>query len=131
MSDVAALGMVIQSGRVDRVHYALLFAAGAAAVGRPVTLFFTMAGCKALEGLAALLPADDGRSSTAYDADLQAKGVAGFAELWESLQDMGVQFQACDSGLAASEVSAPAGIEITGVVGFLHGIGPQAQVIWV
>ena len=87
MSDVAALGMVIQSGRVDRVHYALLFAAGAA--------------------------------------------VAGFAELWESLQDMGVQFQACDSGLAASEVSAPAGIEITGVVGFLHGIGPQAQVIWV
>ena len=131
MSDGAALGMVIQSGRVDRVHYALLFAAGAAAVGRPVTLFFTMAGCKALDGLSALLPADDGRSPTAYDGDLEAKGVAGFDELWQSLTEMGVQFQACDSGLIASGVRPPDTVEVTGVVGFLHGIGPQAQIIWV
>jgi peroxiredoxin family protein len=131
MSDKRALGIVIQSGRVDRVHYALLFGAGAAAVGRPVTLFFTMAGCHALEGLAALLPAEDGRTAEAYDADLIAKGIAGFGELWESLEALDARFQACDSGLLAAGVSAPAGIEVTGVVGFLAEVGADAQLLWV
>jgi peroxiredoxin family protein len=131
MRDKPGLGIVIQSGRVDRVHYALLFAAGAAAVGRPVTLFFTMAGCRALEGLPALLPAEDGWSPQEYDADLMAKGIAGFAELWESLEVLDVRFQACDSGLLAAGVSAPAGVEVTGVVGFLADVGAEAQLLWV
>ncbi|HKK31626.1 MAG TPA: hypothetical protein VKA18_14675, partial [Alphaproteobacteria bacterium] len=76
------LGMIIQSGAVDRIHYALLFAAGAAAAGQPVTLFITMAGCRAFEGLASMLPAEDGGSPDAYEANLKAKGIAGFAELW-------------------------------------------------
>jgi uncharacterized protein len=136
MSDLAmpeprGLGLIIQSARVDRVHYALLFAAGAAAVGRPVTLFFTMAGCLALNGLTALLPADDGLSPVNYNAALMAKGVADFAELWESLEALGARFQACDSGLVASDVSAPESIEVTGVVGFLADVGADAQLIWV
>jgi peroxiredoxin family protein len=131
MADPHALGMVIQSGRVDRVHYALLFAAGAAAVGRPVTLFFTMAGCRALNGLTALLPAEDGTLPSDYDADLIAKGIAGFDELWESLEALDARFQACDSGLHASGVTAPAGVEVTGVVGFLADVGQDAQLVWV
>jgi peroxiredoxin family protein len=123
--------MVVQSGRVDRVHYALLFAAGAAAVGRPVWLFFTMAGCRALLGLDALLPADDGSEPQDYDAGLTAKGIAGFAELWESLEALGAEFQACDSGLLAAGVRAPDGIRVTGVVGFLGDIGQDAQLVWI
>jgi len=131
MSEKRSLGLVVQSGRVDRVHYALLFAAGAAAVGRPVTLFFTMAGCHALEGLSALLPADDGRSPEDYDADLQARGIAGVEELWESLEALEARFQACDSGLLAAGVRAPAGVTVTGVVGFLADVGADAQLAWV
>ncbi len=131
MSSPRALGMVVQSGRVDRVHYALLFAAGAAAVGRPVRLFFTMAGCRALLGLDALLPADDGTLPLDYDAALTAKGIAGLAELWESLEALGAVFEACDSGLLAADVKAPAGIRVTGVVGFLADIGQDAQLVWI
>lgn len=135
MSEASAakppLAMVVQSGAVDRVHYALLFAAGAAAMGRDVTLFFTMAGCKAFEGVGALLPAEDSTSAEAYDAALLAKGIAGFEELWESLEALGATFQACDTGLLAAGVTAPEGVEVTGVVGFLADVGADAQVIWV
>ena len=125
------LALVVQSGAVDRVHYALLFAAGALAMGRDVTLFFTMAGCRAFEGVAALLPAEDGTAAAAYDAALLAKGVAGFDELWESLEALGAVFQACDTGLLASGVTAPAGVQVTGIVGFLADVGAGAQVVWV
>jgi peroxiredoxin family protein len=125
------LALVVQSGAVDRVHYALLFAAGALAMGRDVTLFFTMAGCKALEGGGALLPAEDGTSAADYDAALLAKGIAGFDELWESLEALGAKFQACDTGLLAAGITAPEGVQVTGVVGFLGDVGANAQVIWV
>lgn len=135
MSEASAakppLAMVIQSGTVDRVHYALLFAAGAAAMGRDVTLFFTMAGCKAFEGVGALLPAEDGTSAAAYDSALVAKGIAGFDELWESLEALDARFQACDTGLLAADVKAPEGVAVTGVVGFLADAGANAQIVWV
>lgn len=135
MSEASAakppLALVIQSGAVDRVHYALLFAAGAAAMGRDVTLFFTMAGCKAFEGVGALLPAQDGTSAAAYDSALVAKGIAGFDELWESLEALDAKFQACDTGLLAADVKAPEGVAVTGVVGFLADVGANAQIVWV
>ena len=43
------LSIVVYSGKFDEVHYALVMASAAAAVGRPVTLFFTMDACIALE----------------------------------------------------------------------------------
>ena len=125
------LAMVIQSGAVDRVHYALLFAAGAAAMGRDVTLFFTMAGCNVFEGVGALLPAEDGTSAADYDAALAAKGIAGFDELWESLEALETRLQACDTGLLAAGVTAPEGVAVTGVVGFLADVGANAQIVWV
>ena len=42
------LSIVVHSGAFDRVHYALMMAAAAAAVDRPVTLFFTMGATQAL-----------------------------------------------------------------------------------
>lgn len=131
MSKAPALGIVIQSGQVDRVHYGLLFAAGAAAVGRALTLFFTMDGCRALAGRDHLLPAGDGRTAAAYDSALAEKGIAGFAELWESLEALGARFQACDSGLVYSDITAPEGVEVTGVVGFLGDVGTGAQIIYI
>ena len=94
-------------------------------------LFFTMAGCRALNGLTALLPAEDGTAAGAYDAALVAKGIAGFDELWESLEALDARFQACDSGLVASGISAPERVTVTGIVGFLADVGQDAQLVWV
>ena len=49
------LSIVVYAGFYDKVHYALVMAAAAAAIGRPVTLFFTMGACHALKS-----PADGG-----------------------------------------------------------------------
>ena len=43
------LSIVVYSGKFDEVHYALVMASAAAAVGRPVTMFFTMDACIALK----------------------------------------------------------------------------------
>jgi len=42
-----------------------------------------------------------------------------------------VRFQACDTGLLAAGVTAPEGVEVTGVVGFLACVGTDARVVWV
>ncbi len=42
------LSIIVYSGQFDKVHYALVMASAAAAVGRPVTMFFTMDACIAL-----------------------------------------------------------------------------------
>ncbi len=43
------LSIVVHGGYFDKIHYALVMAAAAAAIGRPVTLFFTMGACHALK----------------------------------------------------------------------------------
>ena len=50
------LSIIVYDGHFDKVHYALVLAAAASAVGRPVTLFFTMGACRAL-----MKPANDGQ----------------------------------------------------------------------
>ena len=52
MASPDKLSLIIQSGEYDRVHYALVMASAALAVGKPVTLFFTMAAtrCSILPG---------------------------------------------------------------------------------
>ena len=42
------LGILLRQGGHDAAHYALVLATGAAALGRPVTLFATNAGCRLL-----------------------------------------------------------------------------------
>jgi peroxiredoxin family protein len=115
-SAVAAepLGLLLISGGHERAHYAFLLAAGAAALGRPVTLFATNAGCRAL--------CADLAGFAAADAAVQAVGVAGLPELRSAAVELGVRLIACEAGLRIARLAADAllpGVEIAGVATFL------------
>ena len=115
-----ALGILLLSGCYRRAHTALLMAAGAAALDRPVTLFATQ------HGLHALCRDWSGLDGSAADRTLQARGVAGFAALRDTLSPLGVRLMACESGLRAIALPPEAlleGVERVGVPTFLHAVG--------
>ena len=112
------LGILLISGGHERAHYAFVLACGAAAMGRPVVLFATNEGCRAL---LAMLD-DDPR-----DAAVRAAGVAGLAELRDAAIELGVRLLACDAGLRMAGIPAAAllpTVEIAGVPTFLSNTGP-------
>jgi peroxiredoxin family protein len=115
------LGIVLFSGDHGRVHYALMLANAALAMGREVVLFATM------EGIAAVTPAARERFA-AQDAALAARGVATFAELLDAAVDMRLRLIVCDAGLKAtdrSEADLDPGLpgEIAGLVTFHEAVG--------
>jgi len=124
------LSVLVLSGRFERVHYALVMASAAAAIGMPATLFFTDAALRALTSGAAGVPgwralaADGGRDGGAVDDARRARGVAGFEELLSACAELGVRLIACEMGLravglAAAELRADVPIEVAGAVTFL------------
>ena len=97
-----------------------MLASAAAAIGRPVVVFATNAGCRALctdwSGLA-----DAGR-----DAAIRATGVAGLEELREAARELGVRMLACEAGLRMAAIAPAAladGVAVAGVVSFLEALG--------
>jgi peroxiredoxin family protein len=114
------LGVLLMSGAHDRAHYAFVVAAGAAALGRPVVLFATNAGCHAL------FSDWSGLTDAGRDARVEAVGVAGIDILREASIELGVRLIACESGLRAEGLDAAslvAGVEIAGVATFLSAVG--------
>ncbi len=137
------LSIIVYSGMFDKVHYALVMASAAAAVGRPVTLFFTMDACVVLEeakdGSApwASLPVSQGSKSAAeLDADYGQRGIATFEELMEACVAMGVKFMVCEMGLRArgledEPLRNDIPLEEGGVVTFLNDASKDGAVIFV
>lgn len=134
-----ALSLVIASGSFEKVHYALVMAAGAAAIGVPVTLFFTMDACAAIlagDGWRQLPSEKHGFDATARDNDFKARGVATMDELLESCAELGVTFLVCEMGLRAEGLEdAPIrdGLHVTrtGVVTFLNGVGKDGAPVFI
>lgn len=136
---IGKLSVVVFSGTFERVHYALVMASAAAAVGRKATLFFTMDACRALlaeTGWRALPVEGDAADAVAMDADFQAKGVGTFEELLAACVEMGVTFMVCEMGLRArgledatlrSDVTLATG----GVVTFLNDAEKDGAVIFI
>jgi peroxiredoxin family protein len=133
------LSLVVHSGDFSRVHYALVMAAAAAAIGRPVTMFFTMESLKALHnnGTWKHMPVEgeDGLAG-AMDAEFVKKGVAGFEELLTSCVELKVRFMVCEMGLRALGLDAkdlrqdvPA--EITGVVTFFNDASRHGAMLFI
>lgn len=96
MASPEKLSLIIQSGEFDRVHYALVMASAALAVGKPVTLFFTMAGTSALTPAWA-----DPEREAAFAAD----GLATFEELMAACRDLEATFMVCELGLRAEKLT--------------------------
>jgi len=124
------LGIVLFSGEYERAHYALVLATSAAAIDRRVVLFATNGGIRAF-----LKPRADGSPGWAAlghpdgalvrDAELRARGVAGFAELREAAVDLRVQLIVCEAGLrsiglTAADLDPALPGEVAGAVSFLR-----------
>lgn len=113
-------GILLLSGDFERAHYAMVLAAGAAAMDRRVTLFATNG------GLHALCHDWSGLGGSESDAVLRGRGVAGFAALREALAPLGARLLACEAGLRAMALPATAllpEVERAGVPSFLAAVG--------
>ena len=109
------LGILLISGGAERAHYAFVLAAGAAALGRPVVVFATNEGTRAL-------CADIAR----LDDVPRPAGVAGLAELRAASVELGVRLIACETGMLMAGIAPSAlldGVEVAGVATFLAAVG--------
>ena len=119
------LGILLLSGTHDRAHYAFVLASGAAALGRPVVVFATNAGCHAL------FTDWSGLADAARDDRLRAAGVAGLEELRSATVELGARLIACEAGLRAEALDASRllpGVEVAGVATFLSAVGAGQMV---
>jgi peroxiredoxin family protein len=114
------LAILLLSSAHDRAHYAFVLAAGAAALGRRVTVFATNGGCRAL------LADWAGLEGAARDGVVRERGVAGLDELRDAAVELGVRLIACDAGLRAEGIAVPdlmPQAEVAGVATFLEAAG--------
>lgn len=133
------LSLIVFSGDFDKVHYALVMASAAAAIGTPVTLFFTMEGARALVGQngwhaqPAPEPFNNGKS---MDAEFIARGVADFETLLEACRDLQVRFMVCEMGLKAYGIDRATlrddiQIEQGGVVTFINDASKDGTMLFI
>jgi uncharacterized protein len=112
--------VLLISGTHERAHYAFILATAAAAIGRPVTLFATNGGCRAL------LADWSGLDDAERDARIRAEGVGGLDALREAAIELDVTLIACEAGLRAERLD-PAGllpgVTVAGVVTLLNRAG--------
>ncbi|HYE50561.1 MAG TPA: hypothetical protein VEB20_13290 [Azospirillaceae bacterium] len=133
------LSIVVQSGGYDRVHYALVMASAAAAIGRPALLFFTGRALPALlegNGWHRLDAADDGSAPLDRDTELAALNVATLPELMDACAALGVRVIACEMGWRALGMADPAlrpdlKVETAGIVTLLGATPPGAHLVYV
>jgi uncharacterized protein len=114
--DLSTVGVLLESGRHDRAHYAFVVATGAAALGRQAVLFATNQGCHAL------LTDWSGLHDADRDVRLRAVGVAGLDELRAAARDLGIRMIACEAGLRSEQIDAARlmpGVHVAGIATFL------------
>ena len=125
------LSLIVASPYFEKVHYAFVMATGAAAIGVPVTMFFTMGACPAIlkDPDWRTLPSEKpDMTAAARDQAFTANGVAGIDELIDSAVELGITYMICEMGLRAEALEdAPLrdGLtaERTGVVTFFNDAG--------
>jgi predicted peroxiredoxin len=106
------LAVIFAEANHARLHGGLSLALAAAALGRPVRLFFQGEAVCALQV---------GRQ-WAGDKSYRSGGLATLADLLEQARGLGLPLMACESGLHLCGLSAPGlvdGIETGGMVAFL------------
>jgi peroxiredoxin family protein len=123
------LSIVVFSGSYERVHYAFAMASAAAAVDRPVTLFFTM---EAIRALAAAGAPD----WAAEERENQRKGVATLAELREACLHLGVGFLVCTMGLRSVGLTVESlrpelALREAGIVAFLNDASRDGAMLFI
>jgi len=136
------LSIIIYDHHYDKVHYALVMASAAAAIGRPVTVFFTMGACGAIQATdknrpaswAALPLSDEDGTGAERDKYYKRTGIATMEELIEASVAFGVRFLVCEMGLRAkgleqTALRADINIEHSGVVTFLNDASKDGAMV--
>lgn len=127
MASPDKLSIIVHSGDYDRVHYALVMASAAAATGKPVTLFFTM------EGTRALTP---GWADADKERSYAAKGIGTFEELLTACVELEVSFMVCEMGrravnLTPGELRTDVPVAEGGAVTFLNDASRDGAMLFV
>lgn len=125
--------VVLHSGDFDRIHYGLVMATTAAALGKQVTVFVTMRACRAFtcdEGWRQLsLSSGVGGIEVTTPEQLEdylgAHNMATFHELLEAAKELSIRFVVCEMGLRAERLvfealDASFGFVVGGMAGFLQ-----------
>ena len=120
------LTLMMISADAERIHMALMMGATAAAMGRPVSLFFSKSAAKFLtpEGWAGMTTAA-GVSLAEMDTALDAAGIADTSVLMDGIAALNVRFLVCESALRehaidrADLITRPA-VEIAGLAEILE-----------
>lgn len=142
MADKTPLNIVVYDGHFDKVHYALAMAAAAAAIDRPVSLFFTMDACRALmrddagQALWGAMPTTTGETGAAMDARFATDKIGTFEELLESCVEMEIAIMICEMGLRArgldaNDVRDDVPVTPGGLVTFLAGPAKDGQMVFI
>jgi peroxiredoxin family protein len=123
------LSVIVFSGGYDKVHYALAMASAAAAIDRPVTLFFTMDAIRALAKTGA-------PDWTAEERDNKLKGIATMAELWEACGQLDVAVLVCTMGLrsiglTSADLRAEVDAKEGGIVAFLNDASRDGAMLFI
>ena len=113
------LALVLHDGTFARLHYALVMASAAAALNRPVTLFFAGDAVTVLQ---------KNYTPPQEDDTYQQKGVAGLEELLEACFALGVTIIACETALAIhdlteSDLNDELELSVGGFITFLNQAG--------
>jgi len=136
------LSIIVYDHHFDKVHYALVMASAAAAIGRPVTIFFTMGACEAIRGSdkegcpawAGMPLSDDTSTGADRDAFYKRTGIATMEVLFDACVSFDVKFMVCEMGLRAkglenTALRADLRIERSGVVTFLSDASKDGAVV--
>ena len=143
-----ALSLVVYSGDYDKVHYALVLASSALALGTRATLFFTMDACRALlkpdpSGTPAWrrLPlgqstANNFRDGGAMDDDFKGRRLADFEQLLAACVELRARVIVCElglkaRGLAPEDLRADLPIEIAGAATFIEDASKNGAMLFI
>jgi len=137
---ITKLSLIVQSGDVDKVHYAFATASAALAINIPVTLFFTMAATTALMGEGDVagwrqMKTADGRTGAEMDADFVARNIGTMEELISACSALGGRFIVCEMGLRALDqerehLRGDLSFDIAGLVTFLSDAERDGQIVF-
>lgn len=142
------LSLIVYSGDYDKVHYALVLASGALALGSRATLFFTMDGCRALmkpdasgapawRRLAlAQATAENFRDGGAMDDAFKRRNLADFEQLLAACVELGARFIVCELGLKArgldaADLRADVRAEIAGVATLIGDASKTGTMVFI
>jgi len=119
--------LVLHDGQYERVHYGLVMASAAAAIGRAVTVLFAGSAVEVLQN--SYVPPEQ-------DMQFQARKVAGLEELLIACHELGARLIVCETALAIADTSAAdlrtdLALKTGGFVTYLNAIGEGGHSLFV